>query len=110
MSAFLIDVEGPDHGPVVKGTLAKLEILKSQMKNSQLMVDIAEEEIQDGIRTLRDHLFLSRQSHQADLIWILSELKGVLAHWSDDEIENAATKERVLHLKQSLTSKIEGDS
>lgn len=106
---FLIDVEGPSHDHVVKGTLAKLNLLKSQINNSQLMVGIAEEEIEGGINRLRDNLFLSQQSHQADLIWIVGELKGVLAHWGETDVLNAATKDRVLHLTRALDEKIKGE-
>lgn len=106
MSTFLIDVEGPNHDLVVKESLAKLEILKSQINNSQLMVGIIEEEVQKGIRNLRDNLFLSRQSHEADLIWIVGELKRVLLHWGDDETLNAASREIVRHLMTTLNEKV----
>jgi len=106
MSAFLIDVEGPNHEDVVKTSLAKLEILKSQIQNSQRLVDIAEEEIKGGIRNLRDNLFLSQQSHVADLIWVLGELKGILASWGETEILNAATKDRVQNFTKALSRKI----
>jgi len=106
VSAFLIDVEGPDHAEVVKTSMAKLEILKSQIKNSQLLVEIADKEIQAGIQRLRDNLFLSQQSHVADLIWIVGELKGTVATWGDDEFHIAASKERVQHLLTSLSNKI----
>lgn len=106
MTGFLIDVEGPDHGAVVKTSLAKLELLKSQINNSQLMVDIAEKEIEGDIKKLKDYLFLSQQSHVADLIWVLGELKGVLLHWGEDEISNAATKDRVQNFVSALSRKI----
>ena len=68
MTAFLIDVAGPDHEAAVKTTLAKMQILKSQINNARLMADIAEEEVQKGIRQLRDNLFLSQQSHEAESV------------------------------------------
>lgn len=110
MSAFLIDVEVPCHESAVRESLAKLELLKSQMRNSQLIVDIAEEEIRGNIQKLRDSLFLSRQSHEADLIWILGELKGTIAAWGDDEFHQAVTKDRVLNLVKALDEKTKGES
>jgi hypothetical protein len=106
VSVFLIDVEGPNHEAVVQASLTKLEILKSQIKNSERLVDIAEEEIQGGIRNLRDNLFLSQQSHVADLIWVLGELKGVLASWGDTEYLTTMTKDRVQQFTKALEQKI----
>lgn len=122
MSAFLIDVEVPDHEPAVKKSLAKLELLKSQMKNSQLIVDIAEEEIRSNIHKLRDSLFLSRQSHEVDLIWILGELKAIITSWPNDgvsattdpmdfsasvsDVRVAVIKDRVQHLATALDEKV----
>lgn len=106
MSTFLIDVKGPDHEPVVRESLDKMELLKSQIANSQTLVGMAEEEVRKSIERLRDQLFLSSQSHVADLIWVVGELKGVLASWGEEEIPNAMTKERVQNFVLSLNNKI----
>lgn len=106
MSVFLVDVEGPDHEAVVRSSLNKMELLKSQIRNSQILVDMAEEEVRSNIEKLRDGLFLSQQSHVADLIWVVGELKGVLAHWGEEETPNAATKDRVQQFVRALDNKI----
>jgi hypothetical protein len=110
VTAFLIDVAGPDHEAAVKTTLAKMQILKSQINNARLMADIAEEEVQKGIRQLRDNLFLSQQSHEADLVWVLGELKGVIASWGDTEYLTTMTKERVQNFVSVLSKKIKDDA
>lgn len=110
MTAFLIDVAGPDHKDMVKATLAKMAILKSQINNSKLMADIAEEEVQKGIRQILDDLFLSQQSHEADLVWVLGELKGVLASWGDTEYLTTMTKERVQNFVSALSRKIKEET
>ena len=51
-------------------------------------------------------LDLSRMSHVSDLLWVLGELKGVLASWGETEILNAVTKDRVQHLVIALADKI----
>lgn len=49
---------------------------------------------------------LLKMSHIADLVWIVGELKAVLASWGESEILNEMTKERVLHLTTALNDKI----
>lgn len=125
MSAFLIDVEGPDHEPVVRDSLNKMELLKSQIGNSQTLVGMAEEEVRRNIERLRDSLFLSKQSHVADLIWVVGELKAILASWIDaktpvdqplnfdisiSDVQVAVARERVQHLATALTEKIKDDA
>lgn len=70
-------------------------------------------ETQDSIKSLcasvdrvANEQILLRQSHLADLTWVLGELKGVLANWGEDEISNAVTKQRVQHLVEALDTKI----
>ena len=111
MSAFLIDVEGPDYELSVEKYLSRLDILKTQVKNFQLLVDMADEDVRGTIGRLGDSLFLSRQSHQADLIWILAELNGVLLHWGeDDNFDAGVAKSKVQYLITTINEKFKENS
>lgn len=59
-----------------------------------------------SVDRVASELDLSKMSHTADLLWVVGELKGVLANWGETEILNAVTKERVQHLAQALDEKI----
>jgi len=50
---------------------------------------------------------LLKQSHLADLTWVSTELKAILASWGEGEIPNAMTKDRVQHLSSALVQMIE---
>lgn len=68
------------------------------------------ENLRSDVERVANEQILLKQSHIADLSWIVTELKGVLASWGDTEILNAVTKERVRHLVVALTEKIEEGS
>lgn len=59
-----------------------------------------------SVDRVANELDLTKMAHTADLLWIVGELKSLLAHWGDGEISSAVTKEQVRHLATALDEKI----
>lgn len=112
---FPLDVMDMNYEAVTTEHLMRLEFLKGYIRNenlAMLFLAVAEEQeekekARSKFRSLESNLFVSRQMHEADLVWILGELKGALASWGHDEIHDAVTKERVQRLVSAIVEKID---
>src|SRR5262245_27694765 len=88
----------------------RLEFLKGYLRNEKLAeLVVSLDEAVDHLDTEfdQDKLFLMKQSHMADLVWASTELKRVVAHWSDDEASSLAARDKAKHLIKTIDERIE---
>jgi hypothetical protein len=88
----------------------RLEFLKGYLRNEHLAkLVISLDEAVDHLDTEfnRDKIFLLKQAHTGDLVWLAHQLKSALASWGDEEAHSVAAREKIKLLSSALDKRIE---